>query len=171
MDIVHLEASCLTLVSWRRRKCACGNANNTSRTVSGGFYGFQYSLDGVPYPTVSMRDIPAGYAGVDVSIDDGTVIQCKMVAGHVAAAASVSPTPSLSFSSTPSSLQPQLEPAREGPCNTLSPAPQWFLYAKAEKPRWGYEEEHAKWMSEWTKRWNDEESPLSRGSLGEHESI
>ena len=173
MGIVQLGALCLALVSWRIRKCAREDDNNTSRTTGWRSYGFQYSLDGVSYPTIDMPDIPAGYAGVDVSIDDGTVTQCKMVAGHVAAAASVLPTPPLSISPTSSSLQPQPEPVRAGPCYTLSPAPQWFLYAKAEKPRWGYEEEQAKLMSEWMKRWNDEESLLraSRDGLGGNKSI
>ena len=93
-----------------------------------------------------MKNIPAGYAGVDVSTDQYG--PCKMVAGHVAAAASVSPAPVLSSSPAP-------EAAEQALYDTLSPAPQWFFYVKAETPRWGYEEEQAKRMKEWRKKWEE----------------
>lgn len=105
------------------------NVDKISRTTGGRSYGSRYLLDGVPYHTLDMKNIPAGYAGVDVSTDQYG--PCKMVAGHVAAAASVSPAPVLSSSPAP-------EAAEQALYDTLSPAPQWFFYVKAETPRWGY---------------------------------
>ena len=129
------------------------NVDKISRTTGGRSYGSRYLLDGVPYHTLDMKNIPAGYAGVDVSTDQHG--PCKMVAGHVAAAASVSPAPVLSSSSPPSSLQPHPEAVEQAHYDTLSPAPQWFFYVKAETPRWGYEEEQAKRMKEWRKKWEE----------------
>jgi len=42
-------------------------------------------LDGVPFATIQIGDVPAGLAEVDVSLDDnGKKFDCMMVAGHVA---------------------------------------------------------------------------------------
>ena len=42
-------------------------------------------LDGVPFGTVKIGDVPAGLAEVDVLLDDnGEKFDCMMVAGHVA---------------------------------------------------------------------------------------
>ena len=42
-------------------------------------------LDGVPFRTVKVGDVPAGLAEVDVSLNDnGVKFDCMMVAGHVA---------------------------------------------------------------------------------------
>ena len=79
--------------------------------------------------------------------------QCKMVAGHVAAAASVSSALARSSFPASSSSQHQPEAICQGLYDTLSPAPQWFLYIKAEKPRWGREEEDAKAVLELMKQW------------------
>ena len=157
---IIVEASCLILVS-RRCKRACTSANNISRPAKDDF-GFQYSLDGVPYPTVDMTDIPVGYTSVDVHLDDeGEEFQCKMVAGHVAAAASVSSVLARSSFPASSSLQRYLEVVGQNLYDTLSPAPQWFLYIKAEKPRWGREEEDAKAVLELMKRWGGLDDPDS----------
>ncbi|KAI0356038.1 hypothetical protein OH77DRAFT_1520601 [Trametes cingulata] len=74
-----------------------------------------YTLDGIRYPTIDIRDVPAGYCEVDVIVDDnGIVYDCMMVAGHVAVAATAS------------------EPG--GAPDTLAPAPQWFIFEKKEPP-------------------------------------
>ncbi|KAI0356037.1 hypothetical protein OH77DRAFT_1589515 [Trametes cingulata] len=74
-----------------------------------------YTLDGIRYPTIDMREVPAGYCEVDVIVDDnGIVYDCMMVAGHVAVAATAS------------------EPG--GAPDTLAPAPQWFIFEKKEPP-------------------------------------
>ncbi|KAI0334311.1 hypothetical protein GY45DRAFT_1343615 [Cubamyces sp. BRFM 1775] len=71
----------------------------------------QYTLDGVLYPAIAFNRIPPGYSTVDVTLNDnGQVLNCSMVAGHVAAKASAS--------------------AVGGELDTLSPAPQWFLFEK-----------------------------------------
>ncbi|PIL35816.1 hypothetical protein GSI_01476 [Ganoderma sinense ZZ0214-1] len=71
-----------------------------------------YTLDGVPYFSLDMKDIPAGYSEVDVLVDDnGEELECRMVSGHLASAVS--------------------KAAEDGPFDTLSPAPQWFIYVKA----------------------------------------
>ena len=89
---------------------------------TGLYSGPDYTLDGVHYFSLDETDIPAGYSEVDVLVDDnGETFECKMVSGHVASAAS--------------------KAVEDGPFDTLSPAPQWFLYVKADKPRRGYEEE------------------------------
>lgn len=110
-----------------------------------------------------MTDIPVGYVSVDVDLDDeGEEFQCKMVAGHVAATASVSPALApLSPSPAPSLLQQRPEAVGQDLYDTLSPAPQWFLYIKAEKPRWGREEEDAKAVLELMKRWGGMDDPES----------
>ncbi len=74
----------------------------------------EYTLDGVPYFTIAIGSIPAGYCEVDVTLDDnGKVFDCMMVAGHVASAWSSSPN------------------AGPGAFDTISPAPQWFMFVKA----------------------------------------
>ena len=66
-----------------------------------------------------MKDVPAGYSEVDVIVDDnGEKFECNMVAGHVASAVS--------------------KAFEDGPFDTLSPAPQWFLYVKGDRPQQGY---------------------------------
>ena len=55
--------------------------------------------------------ISAGYCEVDVKvIDNGERVDCLMVAGHVAVKAT--------------------SESGEGPRDTLSPAPQWFIFEK-----------------------------------------
>ncbi|KAI0654378.1 hypothetical protein C8Q70DRAFT_525515 [Cubamyces menziesii] len=72
-----------------------------------------YTLDGVRYFTISIGDVPPGYGEVDVTIDDnGTRIDCTMLAGHVALAA--------------------MERAPGDRFYTLSPAPQWFVLRKID---------------------------------------
>ncbi|KAM5540277.1 hypothetical protein V8D89_006096, partial [Ganoderma adspersum] len=49
----------------------------------------KYTLDGVPYFSLDMKDILAGYSEVDVLvIDNGEEFLCKMVSGHIASAMS-----------------------------------------------------------------------------------
>ncbi|TBU28382.1 hypothetical protein BD311DRAFT_788551 [Dichomitus squalens] len=87
-----------------------------------------YTLDGISYFELDMKRIPHGYGDVDVLVDDnGQTFDCKMVSGHVAATITKSSDD-------------------DGAYDTLSPAPQWFLYVKGEKPRRGYEEERADTM-------------------------
>lgn len=82
--------------------------------LSLGHYGFgaaSYTLDGIPYPTVQFKDIPAGYCEVDVIVDDAEqLFPCTMIAGHVASVATAK------------------DPG--GPLDTLAPAPQWFIIQK-----------------------------------------
>ncbi|KAI0738926.1 hypothetical protein C8Q80DRAFT_1275137 [Daedaleopsis nitida] len=66
-----------------------------------------YTLDGVVYPTINMESIPAGYAEVDIVVDEMTYV---MLAGHVA----------FSVSSK----------EQGGKLDTVSPSPQWFLGPK-----------------------------------------
>ncbi|OJT14294.1 hypothetical protein TRAPUB_9154 [Trametes pubescens] len=74
----------------------------------------EYTLDGVPYFTIAIGSIPAGYCEVDVTLDDnGKVFDCMMVAGHVASAWSSSPN------------------AGPDAFDTISPAPQRFMFVKA----------------------------------------
>ncbi|EJF60865.1 hypothetical protein DICSQDRAFT_62065 [Dichomitus squalens LYAD-421 SS1] len=71
-----------------------------------------YVLDGVEYFTLDMDDVAEGYCEVDVLLDDnGEEIKCKMLSGHVAMTISEGQEGSGSY-------------------DTLSPAPQWFLYVK-----------------------------------------
>ncbi|KAH9899272.1 hypothetical protein C8Q73DRAFT_639425 [Cubamyces lactineus] len=71
----------------------------------------RYTLDGISYFTVDVGSIPAGYCEVDVAvIDNGRTIDCTMVSGHVAVEASAT--------------------TAGGQLDTLSPAPQWFLFEK-----------------------------------------
>ncbi|TFK85795.1 hypothetical protein K466DRAFT_551519 [Polyporus arcularius HHB13444] len=68
-------------------------------------------VDGVQYYTIPTGSIPAGYSEVDVIVDDnGDLIQCKMVAGHVAIAVSPSKP--------------------DGQLDTLSPSAHWFMFEK-----------------------------------------
>ncbi|KAL1949118.1 hypothetical protein VTO73DRAFT_10924 [Trametes versicolor] len=70
-----------------------------------------YTLDGVPYFTIQVGSIPAGYSEVDVTVvDNGQPFPCKMVAGHVAMAARAK------------------EPG--GVLDTIALAPQWFMLEK-----------------------------------------
>ena len=44
----------------------------------------QLTLDGTSYPLIETGDVPAGFAEVDVVLDDnGTMFDCVTVAGHV----------------------------------------------------------------------------------------
>ena len=123
MRIVRLEVSCPSPVSLSRCKRVCTNANDTSRTIERGTFGSDYSLDVASYPTVDMKKVPAGYASVDVlTIDRMVNVESKMVAGHVTAAASVSPAFPVSSSAVHSSLQLQPEVVRQGLYDTLNPA-------------------------------------------------
>ncbi|KAI0654377.1 hypothetical protein C8Q70DRAFT_1058473 [Cubamyces menziesii] len=71
----------------------------------------RYTLDGISYFTIDVVSIPAGYCEVDVTvIDNGHIIDCMMVSGHVAVEASAS--------------------VAGGQLDTLAPAPQWFLFEK-----------------------------------------
>ncbi|CDO68663.1 hypothetical protein BN946_scf184790.g12 [Trametes cinnabarina] len=71
----------------------------------------KYVLDGVPYFTISVEKIPAGYCEVDVTVDDnGIRLKCNMTAGHVA--------------SKVLSCDP------DGEKNTVMPSAQWFIYEK-----------------------------------------
>ncbi|KAH9855391.1 hypothetical protein C2E23DRAFT_724687 [Lenzites betulinus] len=70
-----------------------------------------YTLDGVPYTTIPIGSIPAGYCEVDVTVmDSHREIQYGMIAGHVAAIATAKKS--------------------GGPLDTLAPAPQWFMFQK-----------------------------------------
>ncbi|KAJ8481901.1 hypothetical protein ONZ51_g5696 [Trametes cubensis] len=70
-----------------------------------------YTLDGVKYFTVPIGMIPAGYCEVDVKVvDNGERVDCLMVAGHVAVKATAT--------------------SGKGARDTLSPAPQWFIFEK-----------------------------------------
>ncbi|KAI0738923.1 hypothetical protein C8Q80DRAFT_1275134 [Daedaleopsis nitida] len=74
----------------------------------------KYTLDGVEYFTLSMEDIPAGYAEVDVSLfDSGVETKCMMIAGHVGFSVS---------SKVPG-----------GVLDTVSPAPHWFMCPKRRR--------------------------------------
>ncbi len=66
----------------------------------------------MPYFSLKMVDIPAGCSEVDVLIES---MEYAMVAGNVASRVSASDTSALEGS---------------GGLNTLSPASQWFMYAK-----------------------------------------
>ncbi|TBU57574.1 hypothetical protein BD310DRAFT_880490 [Dichomitus squalens] len=104
---------------WLARNRRAGSQSLGSIKTEG-----NYTLDGIPYFELDMKDIPSGYGDVNVLVDDnGTTFDCKMVAGHVAATISKS--------------------SDDGVYDTLSPAPQWFMYVKGDKPRRGYEEEEA----------------------------
>ncbi|EIW55108.1 uncharacterized protein TRAVEDRAFT_172771 [Trametes versicolor FP-101664 SS1] len=82
----------------------------TARLFSGDFSA-SYTLDGVPYFTIDVGSIPAGYAEVDVTVvDNGQPFPCKMIAGHLATVATAK------------------EPG--GVLNTIAPAPQWFMVEK-----------------------------------------
>ncbi|EIW55113.1 uncharacterized protein TRAVEDRAFT_51239 [Trametes versicolor FP-101664 SS1] len=73
----------------------------------------EYTLDGVPYFTIPIGDIPAGYCEVNVTVNDnGEVFDCMMVAGHVA------------------SVWPSSPNAGLGTFDTISPAPQWLVFVK-----------------------------------------
>ena len=105
-----------------------------------------------------MDKIPAGYASVDVRIvENGDhEIACKMVAGHVAAAVSSSTSISGASESTvdcPGSVA-------TAQYDTVRPAPQWFLYELADKPRRGYEEEEAELLRELMKELDEKYGPV-----------
>lgn len=70
-----------------------------------------YTLDEVPYFTIEVGSIPAGYAEVDVTvIDYKQSFPCNMIAGHLATMATAK------------------EPG--GVLDTIAPAPQWFMIEK-----------------------------------------
>ena len=99
------------------------------------YSGPDYTLDGALYFSLDKSSIPAGYSEVDVLVDDnGEEFNCKMVSGHVASAVS--------------------KAVEGGTFDTLSPAPQWFLYVKADKPRRGYEEEARERTEELRRKYN-----------------
>ncbi len=72
-----------------------------------------YTLDGVPYFSLDMVDIPAGCSEVDILIEG---MEYAMVAGNVASRVSVS-----------DALQ------GSGAWDTLSPASHWFIYTKKRR--------------------------------------
>ncbi|RPD75601.1 hypothetical protein L226DRAFT_545424 [Lentinus tigrinus ALCF2SS1-7] len=73
--------------------------------------GGNLEVDGVEYFPIATGSIPAGYSEVDVTVDDnGNLIECMMVAGHVAIAVT------------------SKEPG--GQLDTLSPSAQWFMFEK-----------------------------------------
>ncbi|KZT00873.1 uncharacterized protein LAESUDRAFT_708199 [Laetiporus sulphureus 93-53] len=71
-------------------------------------------LDGVPYPQMSVLFIPEGYCAVNVALSENDLdLDCVMIAGHVATAVSAE--------------------MGGNELNTVSPAPQWFIYVKGEE--------------------------------------
>ncbi|KAI0780155.1 hypothetical protein C8Q74DRAFT_1316519 [Fomes fomentarius] len=96
-----------------RHRKAPSDAMGSVMTDDGRSYmGPAYMLDGVPYFSLHMDDIPAGCSEVDVLIED---TEYTMVAGNVASRMSASDTSALEGS---------------GALDTLSPASHWFMYAK-----------------------------------------
>lgn len=70
-------------------------------------YNQKLELDGIPYPTVSIGDIPPGYCEVDVHLDDnGEQFECMMVSGH---------------------MTMRIEGASK---DTIRPHPAWFMFIK-----------------------------------------
>ena len=113
----------------------------------------RYTLDGVTYPNMGVSQIAQGFCEVDVLLDDnGAQFECMMVAGHVAFAVSSS---SCLSSSSLSAVPPVEEDAEDAPrpgpprrrgaagatesarkggkYDTLSPAPQWFMFVKGQR--------------------------------------
>ncbi|OJT14288.1 hypothetical protein TRAPUB_9148 [Trametes pubescens] len=87
----------------------CDPSSQSILTI--GDYTASYTLDGIPYFTIAVGSIPAGYAEVDVTVvDNGQPFPCKMIAGHLATAATAK------------------DPG--GALNTIAPAPQWFMIEK-----------------------------------------
>lgn len=79
--------------------------------TSGPSYRKLLTIDGITYPGFEFEDITEGYGQVDVRfIDGGLVYNCAMIAGHVATKVT--------------------SKEEGGPPDTLSPAPQWFMYMK-----------------------------------------
>lgn len=63
------------------------------------------------YPVIATDSIPNGSCDVDVTLyDDGNVLECKMVAGHVGYMIS----------------------ARDEKMDTLQPAAHWFMFIKGK---------------------------------------
>ena len=70
-----------------------------------------YTLDGVPFFVVPVTGIPPGYCEVDVTVNDnGTELDCMMVAGHVA------------FSGSSAAGSTEID--------TVSPEAHWFMFEK-----------------------------------------
>ena len=81
------------------------------RTCFHCFTGGCLEIDGVHYFAIETDDIPPGYSQVDVTVDDnGDLLNCTMVAGHVA----------FEVSSKEPGGQPDM----------LSPSAQWFMFQK-----------------------------------------
>ncbi|EIW81438.1 hypothetical protein CONPUDRAFT_153984 [Coniophora puteana RWD-64-598 SS2] len=73
-------------------------------------------LDGVPYPHISMRDIPAGTFEVDVKLDDnGEMLETLLVAGSMGSAVSLSNDISLS---------------KTEERDIVRPVPGWWMFIK-----------------------------------------
>ncbi|KAM5542902.1 hypothetical protein V8D89_003286 [Ganoderma adspersum] len=70
-----------------------------------------YTLDGIPFFMVPLTDVPPGYCGVDVIVNDnGDELDCMMVAGHVA------------FSGSSADGSKTID--------TVRPSAQWFMFEK-----------------------------------------
>ncbi len=94
-------------------RCSSARADTEILTTCLSIDGFRvsYTLDGVPYFTIAVGSIPAGYAEVDVTVvDNQEPSPCKMIVGHLATAATAK------------------EPG--GVLDTIAPAPQWFMIEK-----------------------------------------
>lgn len=82
----------------------------------GRWQGFEYlklkqnlSLDGVDYPVIDSEDVPTGFCEVDVKVDDnGTVLDCMMVSGHLAT---------------------RVEGNKR---DSVRPIPSWFMFVKSD---------------------------------------
>ncbi|TBU42171.1 hypothetical protein BD309DRAFT_1010448 [Dichomitus squalens] len=112
----HLLSGWITAFCvWDTKGTCLAGREMTSAAPSRAFRGnsdSDYVLDGVEYFTLDMDDVAEGYCEVDVLLDDnGEEIKCEMLSGHVAMTISEGQEGSGSY-------------------DTLSPAPQWFLYVK-----------------------------------------
>jgi hypothetical protein len=85
-----------------------------------------FVFDGLRYPRIDTGEIPPGSCEVDIKLDDnGDVMDCMMVAGHVGNMASAS------------------EP--EGIVDTLQPQAEWFMFVKEDAPRVSYKAMDPMW--------------------------
>ncbi|KAI0690420.1 hypothetical protein C8T65DRAFT_98399 [Cerioporus squamosus] len=84
----------------------------------------RYLLDGISFPALSVAQITEGFCEVDVLLDDnGTEVECVMVAGQVG----------FSMSSS----------GKGQPNDTLSPASHWFIAVKGKRE---VEDPYARYM-------------------------